>query len=339
MLPVIIWTPLEEHSDRINNECPKCKPDGISSKLSPVGWTDDQSYHQPRLLYGIDSNVLLVSRIYCCANHHYVLAHHPDILQQYSRLNISCLIPFHLWHRAGFTASFMTYVDHLLEIGIAIQQVESMCASNRIRLFYSLKEKFEKLQITQPSCQQHSFPMYEDESMACWRYSPTCHAVAACFLYMFRERETLYHYHMSSISLPADNLWLSCDHTFKSVSNIGITRPDDKHWIKQFNGLFCVLNSDGQVMSWRMTKRLSFQYIRDNLVAVQQRFQRSGQQLQEFYVDTCCSLHSKLKSIFGPQLKVFLDIFHAVQRISSKISKRHPYHAPTVCILIEACIL
>ena len=74
-----------------------------------------------------------------------------------------------------------------------------------------------------------------------------------------------------------------------------------------------------------MCKSLTFEHIEDSLVALQQRLEMKGQRVEEFFVDTCCSLRSKLQSIFGPQLKVYLDLFHAVQRISKHISKRHTY--------------
>ena len=54
-----------------------------------------------------------------------------------------------------------------------------------------------------------------------------------------------------------DNCWLSCDHTFHAVANIGLFREDGV-WSKQYEGLFCVLNSDGEVMTWKATKSLSF---------------------------------------------------------------------------------
>ena len=48
--------------------------------------------------------------------------------------------------------------------------------------------------------------------------------------------------------------------------------------------------------------------------------------MHEFHIDNCCSLPHKLQSVFGSQLVVLLDTFHAVQRITSKLPKRHPYH-------------
>ena len=65
-------------------------------------------------------------------------------------------------------------------------------------------------------------------------------------------------------------------------------------------------------------------YVEDKL---RNRLQLQGVTLKEFYVDKCCALRARLQLIFGPQLQVFLDIFHAVQRITKKIPKRHPFHS------------
>jgi len=54
-------------------------------------------------------------------------------------------------------------------------------------------------------------------------------------------------------TMPQNNLWLSCDHTFHTVANIGLCREDGA-WTKQYKGLFCILNSNGEVMSWKATK-------------------------------------------------------------------------------------
>ena len=103
---------------------------------------------------------------------------------------------------------------------------------------------------------------------------------------------------MSSIQLPHDNAWLSCNHTFKSMFNIGTVREVDKHWINQYSGLFCVHNAEGHVMSWKMTRSLSFEHIQDYLIAIKQRLQRNAQEVEEFYVDNCCALRGKLKTYY-----------------------------------------
>ena len=140
---------------------------------------------------------------------------------------------------------------------------------------------------------------------------------------------------MSQTTLTSGCPWLSLDHTFRSVANIGLFRMADKLWIKQYSSLFCVLNANGEVLSWKMTKTLSFDDMKDVLSVLNARLVEQGICLQEFFIDNCCSLRRKLQSIFGSQLTVLLDIFHAVQRISSKIPKRHPCHHECTSISFE----
>ena len=53
---------------------------------------------------------------------------------------------------------------------------------------------------------------------------------------------------------------------------------------------------------------------------------KQGKHISEFYIDNCCTWRKKLQDVFGSNLTVLLDIFHAVQRITSKMSKRHPFN-------------
>ena len=69
---------------------------------------------------------------------------------------------------------------------------------------------------------------------------------------MFWKNKRAYDHQMRVGSVPSGQQCLSCDHTFKTLSNIGIVRSDGK-WVGQYNGLFCVLNSDGEVLTWKFT--------------------------------------------------------------------------------------
>ena len=77
-------------------------------------------------------------------------------------------------------------------------------------------------------------------------------------------------------------------------------------------------------MTWRLTPRLSFAEVEDDLRALKNRLLSQGKALKEFYIDNCCTWRKKLQTVFGDQLVVCLDIFHAVKRVSDKIPKRHP---------------
>ena len=329
MLPVIIWSPLEQYLDLISKECPKCKLEkSPDSQLVPAGWTNGQSSeNQPRLLHCVNSNVILISRIYHCPNNHRVLAHHPDIIRSFTTTNLQCVVPFHLWHVTGFTIPLVDHVTDMCESGVPLNGIQKMLTSNRLRLFYKLKEEFCKLVNTRSSIENTNFSDFESDLVNFWRSSPKHHAISACYLLNFWQREHMYHHHMTQLSLTPTTNWLSCDHTFKSVRNIGSTRQADGNWVKQYKGLFCVLNAAGQVVTWKMTESLKLDDAEPILRALHNRLQRQSVHLQEFYVDNCCALRPKLQAIFGSQLKVLLDVFHAVQRISRKIPKRHPYNS------------
>ena len=71
-------------------------------------------------------------------------------------------------------------------------------------------------------------------------------------------------------------MWLSCDHTFRLVANVGIVRNADKRWIKQYKGLFCVLNCFGEVLSWKLTKSLKFDEVEASMMIPNDRLHRQG---------------------------------------------------------------
>lgn len=48
------------------------------------------------------------------------------------------------------------------------------------------------------------------------------------------------------------------------------------------------------------------------------------------FIDNCCQWKNKLKKVFGEELKVKLDLFHAVQRVTRKLSKRHTLYGSCV---------
>ena len=62
------------------------------------------------------------------------------------------------------------------------------------------------------------------------------------------------------------------------------------------------------------------------MINLQHRLMKQDKHISQFYIDNCCTWRKKLQDIFGSNLTVLLDIFHAVQRITIKMSKRHPFH-------------
>ena len=108
------------------------------------------------------------------------------------------------------------------------------------------------------------------------------------------------------------------------LANIDYMRKGDQKWTQQFNAIFCVLNASGQVMSWKLTKSAAFENCKDILENIKERLNKNNQELREFVIDNCCHWRKKIQQIFGEDIKVLLDLFHAIQRVIVKIPKRHP---------------
>ena len=119
--------------------------------------------------------------------------------------------------------------------------------------------------------------------------------------------------------------FISIDHTFQVTANLGYLRPDGK-WVSLYKSLFIVLNNIGQVIAWQLTQSTSTDEAKDLLLSLMERLRNSRAQFTAVYVDNCCTVRSKLQEYFGQNVSIQLDIFHAVQRITLALSKRHPLY-------------
>ena len=71
---------------------------------------------------------------------------------------------------------------------------------------------------------------------------------------------------------------ISFDHMFKVAANIGYYR-EDKVWIPQYDSLFIVMNAEGKVLTWQLTKGTSFEQVSNILEDPNNCAQRQGQQM------------------------------------------------------------
>ena len=70
---ILLWDP-QLHFPELILICPSCNENNIEETLHPIRWRDGRNYYdQPRLLYGLRNDVLLVSRVYRCKNKHQIL--------------------------------------------------------------------------------------------------------------------------------------------------------------------------------------------------------------------------------------------------------------------------
>lgn len=85
------------------------------------------------------------------------------------------------------------------------------------------------------------------------------------------------------------------------------------------------MNEVGQVIAWQLTKSTSIDEVHNLLQNVAGRLHLESSTLFPIYVDNCCLLRQKLLHSIGPNIVIKLDLFHAVQRITKTLPKRHPF--------------
>ena len=318
LLPhVIIWNPLVQFSRSYHlNICPNEECGGL---LDLNGWTTGQNKAtQPRLLHGNHYPVLLIGAIYkCSSNHHVIFSTDPRLLQKINTNEI----PFILLHRSGLMRELIHTVVSLAEEGMSLQAI--------VRHIKALREKFAaelfvKLKLFNgQTLDIHSFTTSTVVSLFTQQI-PTNDLVTRCIIISFLEMESFYTSEMLRMQVKET---IRIDHTFKVASNIGFLRPDGK-WVTQYKSVFLVLNDEGQVVTWQLTKSTSFEEVLPLLYNLRERIPKEKR--LTVYVDNCCTVRKILQEIFGENISVKLDVFHAVQRVSRAMSKKH--------LLFYACI-
>ena len=84
------------------------------------------------------------------------------------------------------------------------------------------------------------------------------------------------------------------------------------------------MNQIGLIMGWQFVKTTSIDEVESLLVGIKNRVEE-GENLT-IIVDNCCGIQEKLMNMFGANVMIKLDLFHAIQRITKKMPKRHPYY-------------
>ena len=320
----ILWEPHQQLPQFFQSEfvCPICNKHGKVFSLKPNGWKDGRLRRlMPRQIYGLSGRVLLISRVYSCSVGHEISGHDPAIL---AMIKSQGRIPFLLSHKTGVTRELLEMFVSMVRNGLSFSQIYDISLERLHRRHLELESRFlEDLNLysaRHPIIINSSFPGFSQLQQC-----PTRNTISDFFLHYFNSNEDLFTKRMSSIS--ADAAWICCDHTFDITSSIGYERTEDRKWIRQYDSLFCVMNERGQIMTWQLTQSQGFENIRLLLQQLFRRLSSQGKIVKEFYIDNCCHWRRKLQEVFGSELAVKLDIFHAFQRISTKISKRHPFHS------------
>ena len=85
--------------------------------------------------------------------------------------------------------------------------------------------------------------------------------------------------------------------------------------------LFIERGTLGCIMAARRKRKI--RYDKSPFNYIKTRLDDQAADVHFFIIDNCCKWRNKIQEVFGENIIVLLDLFHAVQRITSTINKRH----------------
>ena len=321
LLPhVVLWDPIAQFPMFFQHEV-VCPTAGCTQTLSLCRWNSGSSAgHCPRFLHDMEHITLLVPAVYQCKQGHQTVSTDPRILMYFKEQEH---IPFILLHRSGMTRDFARTVIHLAIEGLAFTAIERFVINRRLEYIASIR-----LKITSIFQALHGSTQGLDSSLDSvisyiQKPYPSNDLICKCLLHDFLEHKTYYFHEMA---LETTSGYLSIDHTFKVAANLGYVRPDGR-WVSQYKSVLIVLNNKGKIIAWQLTKTTSLDEVTPMLTGVSERLGEAGASPKIVCVDNCCTVRNKLQHLFGDSTKVYLDIFHAAQRILKHMPKRHPLYS------------
>lgn len=306
---VFIWCPVTHYG--LDIKCPihgcLLKPSFFTEQLSKV------SARNPRLVYDLRGNVLLVQRMYVCnysgTSHRYLSASE-TILQSIPRLYRDNCFPFVMFYKSACTKELLDLLETQILQGVSFLKVSEGLAALNFKEFSTRLECYSLFSGSSPS--EPDKDIY-DRFYSDMLYSFPCNDnLIRIFLANFQTKQTYYEADMKKRAMHSKII--TCDHTFKVSKYIGARRGGDNKFVQQFHNLFIVLNDKREIITWQLTATTAFDEIKPLLE------QLRDTQISKVIVDDCCKVRAQYQSVF-PGIQVKLDLFHAVQRVTKSIPK------------------
>ena len=162
---------------------------------------------------------------------------------------------------------------------------------------------------------------------------PSDNIISDCFLFDFKWIEHLYNTHMSQLTATS----FSCDHTFKIAASIGLKRKSDGKWERQYDSVFFVMNENGEVISWQLTKGTIFALLKLFLLTLKNDLKNKESSLT-FVLLIIVACGKPSCGQFSQSQRKKLDLFHAVQRVLyNNYSKTRNLIGQYPCRMRQSC--
>lgn len=293
-LHVHLWSPLEQHDKNT-----KCIQHNL--KLIGRGWksvVEKKNKNNPRLLYCVSNNIILIQRLYVCSSDCSFLSASKDFMNMLDE-EIEQLFHFKMYHRSAFSYPLIDLVFQMISQGNSFKQIAQMIANLRLTNFQSNQlTKDESLQT--PLC---SFPSSSN--------------LEVVFLDVYQQLKDAYRL---PISKNTQSLLISTSHSLKISKKIergggGGAKSNDKKFVMTEMKLLLIVDENQCVTSWKMTENLAMNELSEFLVEIKNKYTN----LKYIVTDECCQeIYSE---IFG-EIDVKLHLHHALEKIVNLFPKR-----------------
>ena len=316
ILPKIyIWCPMQHFKLQIR--CP-VHQQAYLRFLKFASCLAEKNHLNPRLVYDISGNVILVQSIYYChedmtesqSTGHKYLSASDEIMSGLPAIARQ-MFPFYIRHRSSFSRLLLSYVLANICQGVTFSGMSEAISSMNYRSFIEQASVSGINSIETLGYDSDNF--YNNQMFS----FPSHKLLIDLFLNFYVSVRRIISEEMSKHSAIA----LTCDHTFKASKHIGIKRSWDNSYINQFKNLYIGLNENGEVLCWRLTRSTAFDEVSDLLINLKETLSRKESPLKVIVLDDCCQFADKYKAIFSG-VEVKLDLFHAVQRFVKTLSKK-----------------
>ena len=252
----------------------------------------------------------------------YITACDPHILKAFPS---TVRLPFVLLHRSGVTLEVYHMIYNMACQGSSFADIETF-------FLWRSQERYSEALLEYMTSQNQLHELSTQCEIYPVKYLSN-DLIMNLFIIMYNTVKDFLFEEM--ISLTAE--YLSCDHTFKLPKHIGLMRR--KSWVPQYYSLFIMQNEKGEILFWQLTSGTAYAAVSDGLNSLKHRISSVQQAVKMVIIDNSCAWRRKLLNTFGEHVDVKLDLFHAVKRVTSKLSEKHPhfYHCVQDWRLVFRC--
>ncbi|XP_031559544.1 uncharacterized protein LOC116295769 [Actinia tenebrosa] len=313
---VFIWSPMDHFKSTIR--CPE-----HGSVLEAMQWTDiteKKSPRNPRLVYDLHGNYLLIQRFYKCRHgQHKYLSAAPEIMRELPGVISHGCFPIKMLYKAACSKELMDLVISEVVQGVNFLQISEGIANLNYKEFCRRGERYLMSNSNNHEKQSCDHDFFTEDFYCDTMFSfPSNDLLMKLFLEDFEGEKKYYDEELRKTKAKV----LSFDHTFKVSKHIGVARNGDSQIVGQFSNLFIGLNENKDIVIWKLTRSTKFEEVKDVLVELNERIIAENERIETIYVDDCCKVRAQYKTIFRNKEDIKLDLFHGVQRVVKTLSKK-----------------